>query len=105
MSDISNASEECLRRLAAEGRFHPGEIAELMQMTERQFRNLINALFGCSPQEWLDKERRNLAESKFRAGLSTKHIAADTGFESIPSFCRWWRRQRESNGLGPKQGI
>lgn len=105
MSDSSSASEQYLKRVAAEAHFHPGVMAELMAMNQRQLHRMIRRQQGCSPQEWLEHQKLKLAQSELSAGKSTEQVAADTGFCRPQSFCQWWRRRRENRKPAPDHGI
>ncbi len=105
MCEGSSAGEEYLKRVAIQAGFHPGVMAELMEMNQRQLHRMIRRQQGCSPQKWLEEQRLKLAESELRAGKSLEEVAADIGFCRAQSLRQWLCRMKGGFQNGPEAGI
>lgn len=84
---ITNWEEQA--RLA---HYRASEMAKLIQVSGRHLRRYFLAMFGVSPQQWIDRVRFREAHRLIVMGESVKSTAYSLGFKQSSHFCASFRR-------------
>lgn len=82
-----------LRRAASEAGFSVKKFARALGVEVRTLERRFVARFGCSPDEWLSRERMAEAASLLQQGFNTKEVAAEVAYQHTSSFFREFRRR------------
>jgi len=91
MNCTSGAGIQELEKLARMAHFHPGELSVLWGVPPRRLHRQFIRVFGLSPSDWLNDQRKRSIGLLFAGGEPLKAIAAEVGFSHSSSFCRWLR--------------
>lgn len=75
-------SSYCARRLAA-----------LLQVSERQLRRFFSERHACSPHDFLNRLRLQVAHDSLAAGASVKCASSLVGFKQVSHFSRAFKKQ------------
>lgn len=86
--------------LAALSGYHPGKLAELIRCHPRKLQREFHRLFGCSPREWLRRQRLQHVESLLLSGGWVKEAAVEAHFKDVSSFCRWFKNIKRVSPSG-----
>jgi len=77
---------------AREAQFKSSRMAFLFGISERHLQRIFKCHFRCRPSRWLRQLQFELAKELVEQGYSTKAAAFETGFRSIPHFCREFKK-------------
>jgi AraC-like DNA-binding protein len=78
---------------AKEADYRSKNLAALCGVSPRQLRRRFLHALGCSPQQWLDEMRLNLARPLLLEGASIKEVTAELGFKRVGHFCRKFKKR------------
>lgn len=84
-----------IQRLSQDGGVSvtPSELARMCNLSEPHFRRIFHRTLGRSPREYGFDVRMSLAASLLQSsGRSILQVSQDTGFETLPSFNRMFRK-------------
>lgn len=81
--------------------FNERQLATQIGLSPSQLDRLFIKQFNLTPRQYLEAKKLEQAKNLIRsAPLSIKQITYETGFNSLPSFSRWFRQK---TGLSPKE--
>ncbi len=100
----SGSEVQRLKELAESAQFRPGRLARMLKVNQRQLHRQFLRTFGCSPRQWLDEVKLEIAEARLGCGELAKNIAPDLHFQHVTNFCRWYHARR-SVSTGAKDQI
>jgi AraC-like DNA-binding protein len=86
--------------LAALAGYQPGKLAELARCHPRKLQREFHRLFGCSPREWLRRQRLQHIESLLLSGGWVKEAAIEANFKDVSSFSRWFKKIKRVSPSG-----
>lgn len=78
--------------IARRADFHPGKMAALCSVSERQLQRLFQQHLNCTPSRWLRDLQCRLAKQLITAGYSNKAVATELKFSSQSHFCREFKK-------------
>lgn len=79
---------------ARDANYHPGRLAELLDVSEWQLRRAIHDIFHTPPRQWLNGLRLKVAESSLSEDGLAKNACLIAGFKETHNFCRWFKQQK-----------
>jgi AraC-like DNA-binding protein len=78
--------------VARKADYHPGKMAVLCSISERQMQRLFQQHVKCTPSRWLRDLQCRLAKQLISRGYSNKAVAAELKFSSQSHFCREFKK-------------
>ncbi len=81
-------------------RFRAGDLADILEVSERHMERAFHSEVGMSPKKWLREQRMKYVLELFARGLHKRVVAEVTGFKSYSHFAS---EVSKSMGLCPKE--
>ena len=82
---------EGMVNLAAQAHFDAKELARLCKLSVRQLQRDFRRQKGCTPQNWLNKQRLMAAQRLLQSGEPVKNVAFNLGYKQSSHFCRQFK--------------
>lgn len=81
------------------------DLAQVCELSPSHFRRVFRAEFGCTPRQWISRERlRSAAEQLHASSASVQSIAEACGYASTASFCRLFTKAYGESPHAWRQG-
>jgi AraC-like DNA-binding protein len=93
-------SQMTMMSLANLSNYQPVQMARLCQISLRQLERSFKVESGCTPREWLKRQRLNNALLMLRKAESVKQVGYELAYLQIPQFCREFKARF---GITPKE--
>ena len=87
---------------ARRARYRSSPLASLLGVSARQLHRYMRALFGRSPQAWLDEQRLAQAATLLPRLRSVKMVSYELGFKQVSHFSREFKRRY---GIPPTEFV
>ena len=89
-------------RLASVAKYHPPQLAQLLNVTTRHLERLVHRDLDSTPQRWMDEQRMALARDLLLRGHSVKFVALEVGFRQASHFSRHFKHH---HGVNPSDFV
>jgi AraC-like DNA-binding protein len=93
-------SQVAMMSLANQSNYQPLKMARLCRISLRHLERTFRIESGCTPREWLKRQRLNNALIMLRKAQSVKQVAYALAYPQIPQFCREFKMRF---GITPKE--
>jgi AraC family transcriptional regulator len=78
-------------RLASTAHYDATVLAKMCQLSVRQLQRDFRRLCSRTPQDWLNEQRLQAAQTLLLSGRPIKSIAFELGFKQMSHFCRQFK--------------
>ncbi len=104
IDSVERTAEEHWRSLAQRADYNLQTVAQLVGVSVRQLERLCQRELGCTPTEWLDRERMAAAVRLLTEGQAVKVVALQLGYSRPANFSRDFKRHfgRPPSALVPQ---
>ena len=82
-----------LPSLAQMAGYEARSVAKRLGVSMRQLQRIFRAEYGCSPQQWLNEQRMNIALELLQSASTVKEVAYHLGFLQPSHFSRAFKRR------------
>lgn len=82
------AQEQLFLEHAAPADYHPGKLAERLNISSRQLQRYFRQATGETPKDWLHRQRMKTALRMLKSEDTVKSVAYEVGYKQVSHFSR-----------------